>query len=405
MPITLITGANGHGKGQVIIREILRLQEENDKLQKAGKPRRRIFANIHGINAPGIKPLKDVKPIPSDKIFFGKQDKPDMPPPDDCWLPEVGDIFIYDECQNIDWVKQKSGALSTDIRVTSLEEHRHWGLDIYFLTQSPNYIHSHIFGLVSPHWYVERPLGIPFTNVFIFNKAQKTPESPTVKKRADDQKQITLGKKYGQYYKSSAEHNMKSTIPLKVKIAIAALVLCFAYSFYKYSQTKYFKKDTNKAETVATQTNNPTSAVQATSAPGQTLTQEQIIQTEINRMKLENDLAIAKAENEMLKARLTPAYQAEANNPEIRVAGVFITKGKCKAYNTYGDRLIMSQIQCKGYRGNLINNRQNSPVATQVMTPMPDANSVTTTQINPVTTVTKVTSAPAAMTAAFRPTD
>lgn len=405
MPITLITGANGHGKGQVMIREILRLQEENDKLEKQGKPRRRIFANIHGINTPETKPLKDVKPIPSDKIFFGKQDKPDMPPPKDCWLPDVGDIFIYDECQNIDWVKNKAGALSQDIRVTSLEEHRHWGLDIYFLTQSPNYIHSHIFGLVSPHWYVERPLGIPFTNVFIFNKGQKNPETPVVKKRADDQKQITLGKKYGQYYKSSAEHNMKSTIPLKVKIAVVALALCIAYAFYKYTQTKYYNKDSNKAQAVPTQTNNPTSSIAVTSSPGQTLTEEQIIQTEINKYKLENELAIAKAENEMLKARLTPAYQVEVNNPGIRVAGVLVSKGKCKALNTYGDMLTMSQSECRSYlaTGKMIKNRQNSPVATQVLTPMPD--SVTTTQINPVTTVTKVSSAPATMTAAFRPTD
>ncbi|STZ55662.1 Uncharacterised protein [Moraxella lacunata] len=80
MPIILVTGANGHGKGQFAIREILRLQDENDKLEKQGKPRRQIYANIHGINQDGATPLKDVLPIPSEKIFFGKQDNPDDPP-------------------------------------------------------------------------------------------------------------------------------------------------------------------------------------------------------------------------------------------------------------------------------------------------------------------------------------
>ena len=387
MPITLITGANGHGKGQVIIKEILRLQDENDKLEKEGKPRRRIFANIHGVNEPPQKQLKDVQKIPSDKIFFGKQDKEDMPPPPDCWLPNVGDIFIYDECQNIDWIKQKAGALSNDIRVTSMEEHRHWGLDIYLLTQSPNYIHSHIFGLVSPHWYVERPLGVPFTNVFIFNKAQKTPESPTVKNRADDQKQIILGKKYGQYYKSSAEHNMKSTIPLKVKIAVVALLLCIAYTVYKFSQTKY-AKDSDKLETVATQPTQPTQTQQNASSAASTPSPEQLMQTEINRIKLENDLKILKAEQEMLNNRLNANYQAESNNPVIRVAGAVKIGSKCKAYNSFGDLLIMSDSECQHYlknAGTIIRSRNSDTVATQVMSPTPQA--VTTAQINPVSTI------------------
>lgn len=387
MPITLITGANGHGKGQVIIKEILRLQDENDKLEKEGKPRRRIFANIHGVNEPPQKQLKDVQKIPSDKIFFGKQDKEDMPPPSDCWLPNVGDIFIYDECQNIDWIKQKAGALSNDIRVTSMEEHRHWGLDIYLLTQSPNYIHSHIFGLVSPHWYVERPLGVPFTNVFIFNKAQKTPESPTVKNRADDQKQIILGKKYGQYYKSSAEHNMKSTIPLKVKIAVVAFLLCIAYTVYKFSQTKY-AKDSEKSETVATQPTQQTQTQQNASSAASTPSAEQLMQTEINRIKLENDLKILKAEQEMLNNRLNANYQAESNNPVIRVAGAIKIGHKCKAYNSFGDLLIMSDSECQRYlknAGTIIRSRNSDTVATQVMSPTPQA--VTTAQINPVSTI------------------
>lgn len=397
MPITLITGANGHGKGQVIMREILRLQDENDKLERQGKPRRRIFTNIHGVNTPECKPLKDCKPIPADKIFFGKQDKPDMPPPKDCWLPEVGDIFIYDECQNIDWIKNKSGALSNDIRVTSMEEHRHWGLDIYLLTQSPNYIHSHIQGLVSPHWYVERPLGVPFTNVFIFNKYQAKPETPAVKARADDQKQITLGKKYGQYYKSSAEHNMKSHIPLKIKLAVLAFILAICYTGYKWTTTKYYKKSQETPAQIQTQKTSQSvvsSAPLLSSVPKPT--QEELMQLEVNRLKLENEIAVLKAENALIKARLTPEYQAEANNPQIRVAGAIAIGGKCKAYNSYGDLLTMSNKECKKYlsqAGKILRPRVATPVPMEVITPMPDA--VTTAQINPVNTVTdKVASAP-----------
>ena len=181
----LINGANGHGKGQFAIKMILDYQKENDALEKKGEPRRQIFANIHGINQAGATPLKDVSPIPSDKVFFGKQDNPDSPPPEGYFVPPLGSVFFYDEAQKEEWIKQKAGALSNDIRVTSLEEHRHAGLDIIFITQSTNYIHSHITGLVAPHYYVERPLGLATTNVFMFNKFQKTPDAVSTRSKAD----------------------------------------------------------------------------------------------------------------------------------------------------------------------------------------------------------------------------
>ena len=46
------------------------------------------------------------------------------------------------------------------------------------------------------------------------------------------------------------------------------------------------------------------------------------MQTEINRIKLENDLKILKAEQEMLNNRLNANYQAESNNPVIRSQGL-----------------------------------------------------------------------------------
>lgn len=70
MPIILVNGSNGHGKGQLAIKMILDYQEANDKLEAQGEARRPIYANIHGINTPDVTPLKDVSPIPSDKVFL-----------------------------------------------------------------------------------------------------------------------------------------------------------------------------------------------------------------------------------------------------------------------------------------------------------------------------------------------
>lgn len=355
MPIILVTAANGHGKGQWAIREILRLQDENDKREKQGKPRRIIYTNIHGINEDGRPKLKDCHPIPDDKIFFGKQDDPEHPPPEGYFLPPIGSVFMYDEAQEIDWIKQKSGALSNDIRVKSLEKHRHAGLDIYFITQSPNYIHSHIFGLVSPHIYLERPLGQPFSNVFTFNKPQPKPENST--KKADDQSVITLSKKYGKYYKSSAEHNMKGKFPLKIKLLLGFLVLCILYTLFNYTKTKKYKESQAPQAQQAVSATAPTSSTSVT-APTSATAQTQLLEQE-------HQIELLKAENQMYKDRLTVTYQVEAKNAELRVAGVYSGHGVCRAYNTYGDLLTMPQVECKTYLsqvGKMLRARQTNPI-------------------------------------------
>ena len=381
MPIFLVTGANGHGKGQWAIREILRLQDENDKREKQGKPRRPIYTNIHGINEKPQKPLKDCQKIPSDKVFFGKQDNPNAPPPEGYFVPPVGSIFMYDEAQKIDWIKHDGKKLSTDERVKSLEEHRHAGLDIYFLTQSPHYIHSHIYGLVSPHIYLERPQGQPFTNVFVFNKPQSRPENAT--KRADDQYIMQLSKKYGQYYLSSAEHNMKARFPLKIKLLIGVFIAIIAFTAYRWTNTRYYKQSDETAKTPATAVATTTPA----SSPAPIQTQ---VQLEQQLLEQKNQLLIKQAEIDMYKNRLNVTYQIEAKNADLRVGGVMVVNGKCSVYNSYGDLMTMSEKECKHYiakSGRILKSRQ----AQQSIQPMSIPQTTNAIDTNPVqTTIDKV---------------
>lgn len=342
MPIILINGANGHGKGQFAIKMILDYQKENDALEKKGQPRRPIFANIHGINEVGVTPLKDVSPIPSDKVFFGKQDNPNSPPPEGYFVPPLGSVFIYDEAQKEEWIKQKAGALSNDIRVTSLEEHRHAGLDVIFVTQSTNYIHSHITGLVAPHYYVERPLGLATTNVFMFNKFQKTPDAVSTRAKADDQFMISLGKKYGQYYKSSAQHNIKKTIPLKAKVMFGVLALCIIYTLFNFSKTKYAKGEEVQSVEQIVEATQPSLteqvALDAVKTANAAKTANEELQARIQQL-----------EQELYAQRLPSDYQATRDNPSLRVAGAIAVGDKCQAYNTYGEMLTLPLQECRVY--------------------------------------------------------
>lgn len=291
-------------------------------------------------------------------------------------MPPLGSVFFYDEAQKEEWIKQKAGALSNDIRVTSLEEHRHAGLDIIFITQSTNYIHSHITGLVAPHYYVERPLGLATTNVFMFNKFQKTPDAVSTRSKADDQFMISLGKKYGQYYKSSAQHNIKRNIPLKAKLAIGALLFCILFTAFKVMQVK-------KVDDAA-----PVAAADAAVLVPADVPAE-VLKSHTDAM-LER---IAKLEQELYEARLPPDYQVTKDNPALRVAGVMSFNGSCRAYNANGEFLSLTPAECDYYlagagrvqrSGNALGRVQSSNVAPAQSSTISAPQNMVNPVINPV---------------------
>lgn len=349
MPIILVTGKNGHGKGQFIIREILRLQKENDKREKNGQVRRRIFTNIHGINVYPNKPLIDCEPLPENElIFFGKQDDENNPPPENYFVPPIGSIFIFDEAQEFEWIKNKSGALSKDLRVRSLETHRHAGLDVYFLTQSPNYIHSHIQGLVSPHYYVERSIGLNTSNVFKFGNFQKSPDSPAVKKRADDNSIMKLGKEYGQYYKSSAEHNMKSPLPLKLKIALAVLVGCLAFTYQRMTQAGFIDKETKSITTNSDNQNE--NDLNANQENIQLQQSNEVNKTELDILKEKHEIETYRRRIYLIQNNLPKDYEIIKSEKALQVRAVISSANKtCQAYNAFGDLMTLSQDDCNYY--------------------------------------------------------
>ena len=92
--------------------------------------------------------IDGINELDSDKI-------PYLPMPEGCnggnwheWLPE-GAILVIDECQRY-W-RQRSSASKVPEAVQAMETHRHKGIDIYLLCQSPKQIDHNIKELVRNH--------------------------------------------------------------------------------------------------------------------------------------------------------------------------------------------------------------------------------------------------------------
>ena len=190
--LTLITGAPGSGKS---LRAVFELKKALDE----GRP---CFADIDGLNMPGVKPC----------------------PADWRETPE-GSFIVYDEAQKRpEFASTGRPGLSEHPSVRALNEHRHTGHDIIFCTQMPTMIHHHIRGLVGRHVHVHRGAGLSLVNVRTWDTVQLDPNDYHAKQSADVEG-WKFPKELFPLYKSSTLHTHKVRIPRKLKLAGAAIVL------------------------------------------------------------------------------------------------------------------------------------------------------------------------------------
>lgn len=310
--ITLLTGKPGHGKSQYAIKMILDAIEDNRKRSLAGEPVRQIYCDIDGVNEQGFEPLPDV-----------------LLSPDDWTKTPDGSIIFYDEAQKREYFQDKRGALSDDHRVKQLEVHRHTGHDLIFMTQDPTFLHTHIRRLVGMHINMYRPANMPFSSKFVWSTCKDRPESDAATSKSESNEKFFFNKKYYKYYRSSSQHNMKARIPKKILFAIFGMILIFTYAgknFFNSNSYEHFAKSDKKAvpETISSANAKPSNSV--ASGGIESLQQQKI---ELNRVKY-----------------LGEQMYAFVSDETIRPAFVVSSGTKCKAFNSYGERLLIDQSLC-----------------------------------------------------------
>lgn len=339
MSIDIITGQPRNGKSQVAVGKIIieRLIKENDKREKQGKPRLPIFTDIDGINAPETKiKLKDcVTVFEREKIWFGEHDDPDCPP--DFWKPPYGSSFLFDECHKRKWVEETTGTISKNPTTKSLNEHGHAGHQIWLITQFPQYIHTHIRGLVQEHWHVKRIIGLRRAYIYKWDEFIANPRADTNLKNVYEKETFKFKKKYELAYKSASSHaKIAVKIPPIAYVFIAAVVLIFGFVAYKLPSTMFGKHLGMQDEKIQ-QTENKLDEQQNQLDSVKTQNRQQL--EEINKLRFEL---------EELKAKYLPRHIYQlAEHEDLRPAMVIATdNGGCTSFNRYGEPLILPTELC-----------------------------------------------------------
>lgn len=328
MAIDVITGQPRNGKSQYALKLIFDDIKANDQLEKEGKERRPIFADIAGINAPDTPTkLPDVKPIPTDRpIWFGDYLTAPEEVPDGYWCPPAGSIFYFDECHKLEWVKEVSGTLSKNPTTISLNEHGHIGHDIKLITQFPNYIHTHIRGLIQDHYHVKRVHGSKFAWVYRWSDFQLSPRTKAAITDAFETQKFFFKKKYQDAYQSASAHSkIKFKIPAKL-IPFLIIIPLLIFALWYVGKDSMFAPDKEEQQE------------QTTEQLEQMKAQNQQQLEEINNIRFEL---------EELKAKYLPKHIAiMAEHEDVRPAMIIASSSSCVAYNTYGEPLLISDSLC-----------------------------------------------------------
>lgn len=284
--LRLITAVPGSGKTLYCVSLIKKLLESDDP--------RFIYHNIIGLNIDSPFLL----PAPSDW-----RDVPD------------GSIIFYDECQEIFPSTGKAGRVD-DSMLTDLETHRHRGLDIYFITQHPTFVHHHIRKLCGEHIHFYRSSGVSASVKYEWSHVCLEPNDRNEQRRANVSI-FKFDKALFKLYKSTVLNTHKFKLPLKGYYYLFIIIIIIVGVFYS------FRNGLNSVELME-EKNNP--VVQALAPQG-----------------FSNPSPPSPA------APNLPDPSHWASSPTIpAVAGCvhFPSKKRCACYSTSGFQLSLSYAAC-----------------------------------------------------------
>lgn len=197
MPLTLITGLPGHGKGIFSLDTINKLQQVSQ---------RPVY--YHNVKDLALKwhELKDAKD----------------------WIncPE-GSIILLDEAWQT--FPLRPNAQIPPKYVAELATHRHKGYDIFIVTQQPSQLDSFVRKLVDHHYHIVRKFGAESANVHQFVGLNNDPQRS---RKNSIKHSYKYPKKVYEWYKSAEVHTVQTKRPMRIYFLWFGVPILMALSIF-----------------------------------------------------------------------------------------------------------------------------------------------------------------------------
>ena len=192
MAITLVTGLPGHGKTLWTLARYKPLAESEN---------RPVFHN----DIPGL--AIDAWTVHAADAWY------DLP---------ANSYMVIDEAWRVFPVRPRAAAMPK--HVEELAVHRHAGIDLVLVTQHPMLVDTAVRKLVDRHFHVVRKFGTSFATVYEFPTGVQ--DEPAKNRHRDGvvRHEWRYPKEVYGWYKSAEVHTVKSRIPMRVWLVLAAFI-------------------------------------------------------------------------------------------------------------------------------------------------------------------------------------
>lgn len=313
-----------------------------------------IITSINGLRIMGVKSMKgdfDWRTLnPINEVTGERDDKKRL--------------VVYDEAQYEKAFMKENRSVTNEVG-KDLSTHRHYGLDIWLITQSSTLLNSYVHANTGEHVFMYRPRKKKTVKVYWWSHIQKS-LSKDAFKTADDEQTWRLNPSMFPLYKSTSGvtdgQTRKST---KLFSVLLSAFLVFAFIGYMvYSGIGSFKTMSgDKGDDSAVLTISPDKISNKMNNGVNDDKQLRAGDTSVSSISGNiNDIRNDSGQTSQIFNPITGAYYASAN---IAVSGAVMIDGDCWAYNSKAQRVLLSNSECSKYLdsyGNMakLDNRSNS---------------------------------------------
>lgn len=184
------------------------------------------------------------------------------------WTAPANSIIVIDEVQNAGFGVRPRGQVPEWAQ--RLETHRHLGLDIVMITQSPSLLDSHDRALCELHFHVMRNFGMARATIHEFRPVR---DNVLKSRKGSIEHHWSYPKEAFSYYKSAEAHTHKARIPMRVWLLFALPVFIAIMGWIAWHYYLSPNRDSLTATSTPTQATASTTTTQhTTTRTGEPLT-------------------------------------------------------------------------------------------------------------------------------------
>ena len=311
--IRLYTATPGSGKTCLVMEHLIK--EVDRQFYKE------FYTNIEGIKIMGMKPL----PPDADWRTLNPEKDPKQPPK----------LVIIDEAQYFEAFMKENRSVKNEIG-KDLSTHRHYGIDIWFISQGTKLLNDYVLENVGEHVFLYRPRKKKTVTVYWWSYAQKT-LSKTAFKDADDMQKWRLNPAMFDLYKSTSQvtdANARTSSKVVSTLIVGIGVICLLGVFVSQGVGAFKNMKDGDTQTIASVDGSkliPTKPVASVPAS----TPAPIVAASVPASTPAPIVAVA------------PVVPVD---PEMtRVASVISFGGRCTLYNSKGVVLDLPKSDCLAY--------------------------------------------------------